>query len=153
MKKEIIEKALILAQKAASENGVLIYDVEFVKEAGANYLRIFLDKEEGDITIDDCENVSRLLDTMLDEEDFIKESYYLEVSSIGLDRPLKKEKDFYHFMGSIIEVKLYKPINNKKHLVGKLISFDKNSFEIDVENEIIKINVKEASLIRPYIEF
>ena len=96
-----------LLQPLVDAHGFELVDVEYVKEAGNWYLRAYIDKENG-ITVDDCEEVSRALSDLLDEEDFISENYILEVSSPGLDRPLKKEKDFARSIGKDVEVKLFK---------------------------------------------
>ncbi|MGI6778166.1 MAG: ribosome maturation factor RimP [Acetivibrionales bacterium] len=97
-----------------------LVDVEFIKEGANWYLRVYIDKQDG-ITIDDCEIVSKELSKKLDEIDPIKQSYFLEVSSPGLDRPLKKESDFEKFKGETVEVKLYKPLEGKKLFDGKLV--------------------------------
>ncbi|HBE84253.1 MAG TPA: ribosome maturation factor RimP, partial [Lachnoclostridium sp.] len=105
------------------ENNFELVDVEYVKEAGNWYLRAYIDKEGG-ITVDDCETISRRLGDWLDEKDFIADSYILEVSSPGLGRPLKKDKDFNRSIGEDVDIKLYKPLNKQKDFTGTLISFD-----------------------------
>mgnify|MGYP000890384265 CR=1 FL=1 len=100
------------------EHGFELVDVEYVKEAGTWYLRAYIDKEGG-IAVDDCEVISRQLGDWLDKEDFISESYILEVSSPGLGRPLKKEKDYVRSMGKEVEVRLYKAIDRQKEFTGK----------------------------------
>ena len=129
-----------------------LVDVEYVKEGGIWYLRVFIDAEEG-VDIAQCEAVSRALDPVLDKADPIKEQYYLEVSSVGLDRHLKKEKDFHYFMGCDIEVKLYRPVDGRKEFVGTLVDFADGSFTIETQNERITFTQKEAALVRPYVEF
>lgn len=94
-----------------------LVDVEYVKEAGSWYLRAYIDKEGG-ITVDDCEVISRAFSDKLDEEDFIEDSYILEVSSPGLGRPLKKEKDFVRSMGKELEIRTYRPIDRQKEFYG-----------------------------------
>ena len=101
------------------ENGFELVDVEYVKEAGTWYLRAYIDKPGG-FTVDDCEMVSRKLGDWLDKEDFIDESYILEVSSPGLGRPLKKEKDFKRSLGEQVEIRLYKAVDRQKEFVGAL---------------------------------
>lgn len=93
-----------------------LVDVEYVKEAGSWYLRAYIDKEGG-ITVDDCEVISRAFSDKLDEEDFIEDSYILEVSSPGLGRPLKKEKDFVRSMGKELEIRTYRPIDRQKRVL------------------------------------
>ena len=105
------------------ENGFELVDVEYVKEAGAWYLRAYIDKPGG-FTVDDCEMVSRRLGDWLDQEDFIDESYILEVSSPGLGRPLKKEKDFKRSMGEQVEVRLYRALDGQKDFTGILSGYD-----------------------------
>lgn len=102
-----------------------LVDVEFVKEGGTWYLRAYIDKEGG-ITVDDCELVSRRMSDLLDEKDYIEESYIFEVSSPGLGRPLKKEKDFQRSLGKEVEIHLYKPLNKQKEYRGILHAYDKD---------------------------
>ncbi|MCT4544181.1 MAG: ribosome maturation factor RimP [Vallitalea sp.] len=115
------------------KNEFELVDVEYVKEASNWYLRIFIDKEGG-ITIDDCEIVSRAFDSDFEDKDPIKEPYILEVSSPGLDRPLKKDKDFARNIGKKVEVKLYKAIDKQKEFVGILKGFDDDSITLELEN-------------------
>ena len=129
-----------------------LVDVEFVKEAGTRYLRLYIDKEGG-ITIDDCELVSRAFGDLLDQEDFIEESYILEVSSPGLGRPLKKEKDFLYFMGEKIEVKLFRPLEGSNNWVGRLTGYQDGRFTIDADGRRLELAVKDARLIRPWVDF
>ena len=129
-----------------------LVDVEYVKEGSNWYLRAYIDKEGG-ISIDDCELVSRALSDLLDQEDFIEEAYILEVSSPGLLRPIKKDKDFQRNVGKEIEVHLFKMMDKKKELIGILTAFDADTLTIQTEEKEIRLNRKEAALIRPYIEF
>jgi ribosome maturation factor RimP len=115
------------------KNEFELVDVEYVKEASNWYLRIFIDKEGG-ITIDDCEIVSRAFDSDFEDKDPIKEPYILEVSSPGLDRPLKKDKDFARNIGKKVEVKLYKAIDKQKEFVGILKGFNDDSITLELEN-------------------
>ncbi len=108
-----------LAEPIAQANGCAIWDVEYVKEAGTWFLRVYLDREEG-VTIDHCEAVSRALDVKLDEVDPIEGSYVLEVSSPGADRILRKPEHFERFLGEQVEVRLYRPVEGAKVLVGAL---------------------------------
>ncbi|MBU5677457.1 ribosome maturation factor RimP [Alkaliphilus sp. MSJ-5] len=114
-----------------------LVDLEYKKEGSNWYLRIYIDKPGG-ITLDDCQKVSEQLSDELDREDPIKENYFLEVSSPGLDRPLKKEADFIRFKGEIVEVKLYEPLNGNKIIEGELVG---------LENNIIKVNVANVGLV------
>ena len=110
-----------------------LVDVEFVKEGSNRYLRAYIDKPGG-ITIDDCEAVSRRLSDLMDEKDFIEEAYILEVSSPGLGRPLKKEKDFARSLGQEVEVRCYRPIEHVKEFGGILKTYDAKTVTIQ-ENE------------------
>ena len=114
--------------------GVEIYDVEFVKEAGEWYLRVYIDKPDG-VNILDCENVSRALSDVLDEEDYIDESYILEVSSPGLGRQLKKDKHFEKSIGEKIVLKTYKAIDKCKEFEGVLVSFDSDKIVMEQDGE------------------
>ena len=120
-----------------NEHNIELVDVEYVKEAGEYYLRIFIDKDGG-VSLNDCEVVTRAINPILDEKDPIKENYFLEVSSPGLDRPLKKEKDFVRYAGRDVEVKLYKPINGLKHFEAELVEL--------VDNKVVKLIVDEEEM-------
>lgn len=133
--------------------GFELVDIEFVKEAGAYYLRAYIDKPGG-INIEDCENVSRRFSDLLDEEDFIEESYILEVSSPGLGRPLKKEKDFVRSIGEDIEIRLFAPLNGRKEYEGTLTEYSDGIITIVTENdEILKIDKADTALVRLALDF
>lgn len=135
------------------ENAFELVDVEYVKEAGNWYLRCYIDKPGG-ITINDCELVSRALSDMLDEEDFIADdSYILEVSSPGLGRPLKKEKDFERSIGAQVEVKTYQAIDRQKEFTGTLAAYDKDSFTIEAEGESMTFRRSDVALVRLALDF
>ena len=136
-----------LLKPIAERLGLEIVDVEFVKEAGNYYLRAYLDKEGG-ITIDDCEAASRALSDELDREDFISESYILEVSSPGLDRPLKKDKDFDRSIGRDVEIRLFKADDGVKEYRGSLKEYDKDTVTVLVNDEEKSFERKNISLIR-----
>ncbi len=153
MKKNIAETVCDIVTPYATQLGVEVYDVEYVKEGADWFLRIYIDKPDG-ISSDDCEAMSRLIDPVLDEHDPISNSYYLEVSSVGLDRPLKIEKDFHRFMGQNIDVRLYKAQDGLKEFCGKLCDYVNGDFTVELDNgKKVTINVKSASLIRPHIDF
>lgn len=152
MKESIASRVEALATPVAESCGVALFDVEFVKEGPDYYLRLFITKEEG-VDLDDCEAVSRAIDPLLDEADFIKEHYYLEVSSVGLDRHLKKEKDFLYFMGEKIEVKLFKAFEGNDLWIGTLTGYEDGKFSIETEKGEMVIAQKEARVVRPYVEF
>ena len=115
------------------ENKFELVDVEYVKEAGTWYLRAYIDKEGG-IAVDDCELISRRLGDWLDEKDYIDESYILEVSSPGLGRPLKKEKDFARSIGKDVDVRLYRQRDGQKEFTGRLSSYDGDTVTLQMED-------------------
>ncbi len=153
-KREIYEaKAEELVLPLVEANNFELVDVEYVKEAGTWYLRIYIDKEGG-ININDCELVSRAFSEILDKEDPIEDAYILEVSSPGLGRPLKKDKDFQRNLGEEVEVRTYKPINKQKEFVGLLDAWDKETVTLQLESgEMMTIARADIALIRQYIEF
>ena len=134
------------------ENGFELEDVEYVKEGSNWYLRAYIDKPGG-ITIDDCELISRALSDLLDQEDFIEDSYILEVSSPGLLRPIKKDKDFERNMGKEVEIRCLKMIEKQKEFVGTLLAYDAESVTIQTSEKEMKFARKEIALIRPAIDF
>ena len=129
-----------------------LVDVEYVKEGGIFYLRAYIDKEGG-ITVNDCEAVAREMNVLLDEKDFIPDSYTFEVSSPGLGRPLKKEKDYVRNMGKEVEIRTYRAINRSKEFYGLLKEYDKDSVTIDAEGEEIQFARADIALIRQAIHF
>lgn len=141
----------LLAPIVAKEN-VEIYDVEFVKEGSDYYLRAYIDKEGG-VNIDDCENVSRALSDALDENDFIEESYILEVSSPGLGRALKKDRHLEKSIGMDVELKLYKPIDKVKEFAGVLESFDEKTVTLDIEGTKKTFTRSDIALLRLALDF
>ena len=135
------------------ENGFELVDVEYVKEGGTWYLRAYIDKPGG-ITIGDCETVSRYLSDRLDEVDMIEDAYVLEVSSPGLDRPLKKEKDYQRALGSGIDVKLYRAVNGQKEFSGILRSYDdKHIILADEEGNETEYERADIALARLSLDF
>lgn len=138
MGKSKIEKITeeLISPILEKENFELV-DIEFKKEGPHRFLRVYIDKPEG-ITLDDCQKVSEELSEKLDEVDPIEDNYFLEVSSPGLDRPLKKDSDFEKFKGENVEVRLFEPINNKKIIEGELIG---------LQNNIVKLNITNVGLV------
>lgn len=128
-----------------------LVDVEFVKERDW-YLRVFLDKAGG-IEIEDCRRVSEALEKKLDELDPIEQSYYLEVSSPGLDRPLKKAQDFLRHTGDMVEVHTFTPLNGQKEFVGELLGLQEGVIKILQDNQEIAIPQEKAALVRLHISF
>ena len=136
----------------AEENGVEIYDVEYLKEGSDWYLRAYIDKPEG-VNIQDCENVSRALSDKLDEVDFIDDAYILEVSSPGLGRTLQKDQHLEKSLGEEVELRLYKPRDKQKEFTGILKSFDADSVIIETEEEEKVFARSEIALIRLAFDF
>ena len=134
------------------KRGFELYDVEYVKEGSDYYLRIFIDKEGG-ITINDCVDVTREMNEILDREDYIKDAFIFEVSSPGLDRPLKKDKDFDRNIGKQVEIKTYKPFDKQKEFTGILKSHDETSVTIEFEDGDFTFLKKDLSMIRLAIDF
>ena len=147
------QKAEALAEPIVSSFGFELVDVEYVKEAGTWYLRLYIDKEGG-ITIDDCEAVSRLFSDKLDEEDFIDDAYIMEVSSPGLGRPLKKEKDFKRSIGKEVEIRTYRPIDKQKEFFGVLTAYDESHVTITLDDQEPRVfDRAEIALIRLAFDF
>jgi len=147
------QKAEALLAPITEANGFELVDVEYVKEGGTWYLRAYIDKEDG-ITINDCETVSRAFSEKLDTEDYIEDPYIMEVSSPGLGRPLKKEKDYIRSMGKELEVRTYRAIDKQKEFYGVLVAYDDNSVTIQLEDESkITFQKNELALIRLAFDF
>ncbi len=127
--KNIVELVSKLAGPIAEKHGCTLWDVEFVKEAGQRFLRVFIDSDEG-VKIDQCEAVSRELEVLLDETDPINEAYILMVSSAGAERTLKRPSDFVKFIGSNVAVKLFVAKEGRKEYVGKLIGYRKATWRL-----------------------
>lgn len=142
---EAVEK---IAEEILANTDYELVDVEYVKERDW-FLRVYIDKEGG-IGLDDCQEVSGLLDEKLEELNIINDRYILEVSSPGLDRALKKEKDFKREMGKLVDITLYKAIDGEKMLIGKLTGYTKDIITIDETREIA---LKDIALVRLHIDF
>lgn len=128
-----------------------LYDVQYVKEGKDYYLRITIDKPDG-ISIEDCEKVNRAIDPILDEADMIKASYFLEVSSPGLERILRKPSHFEKQIGNKINVKLFKAMNQRKEFEGILKSYTENELELEIGTEILKIENKNIAMVKKVAE-
>lgn len=130
-----------------------LVDVEYVKEGGTWYLRAYIDKDGG-ITVNDCEAVAREMNEILDREDFVEDSYVFEVSSPGLGRPLKKEKDYVRSMGKEVEIRIYRAINRKKEFYGILAAYDDVTVTIEQEDgEKLTFEKNDIALIRLAFDF
>ena len=146
-------KVLPLLEPIVEANSLELVDLEFVKEGVNWYLRVYIDKDGG-VNIDDCELVSRALEAKLDEKDPIEQAYILEVSSPGIDRPLKKEADFVKYQGEIIDVKLYKAVNGSKQYQGKLLGLENGALSIEEENgNVVTFEHKDAASVRLAVIF
>lgn len=152
-KEEIEAYAENLFLQITQKHGFELVDVEYVKEAGSWYLRVYIDKEGG-IAVDDCEVVSREADPILDTDDCIEESYILEVSSPGLGRPLKKDKDFARSIGEEVEVRLFRAVEGCKEYTGLLNAYDKTTVTLMLDDEkTLVLERSNIALIRLALDF
>lgn len=153
MKKNIATEIEQLVLPITEANDLELVDVEYVKEGGEFFLRVYIDKEGG-VSLNECELVTIALNPILDEKDPIKDNYYLEVSSPGLDRPLKKDKDFVKYQGRDVEIKLYKSMNGSKVHEGELVGLtEEKNIKVIIDNEEVEFNKKDVALIRLAIKF
>ncbi len=152
-KKDLIKELISICEPIAASLNYELVDVEFIKEFGSYYLRVYIHKEGG-ISLDDCQAMSELLSEKLDVKDPIKMQYYLEVSSPGLDRPLKNDKDLKRNIGREIEINLYAALDNKRQYEGILESFDGDFINIvDEKNNTLNIPRDSVSQIRLALKF
>ena len=143
----ITDKVTELARPIVEEEGCRLWDVEYVREAGSWYLRIYIDKTGG-VDIEDCERISRRLDPVLDEADPIPDSYVFEVGSAGIERELKRPGDFESFLGSEVEVRLYQPVNGQKAYVGTLVGYDNGTTTIEIGGKTLSFNKTQTAQVR-----
>ena len=147
------QRVLPYLEPIIEANALELVDLEFVKEGVNWYLRVYIDKEGG-VSIDDCELVSRALEAKLDEHDPIEQAYILEVSSPGIDRPLKKDADFVKYQGEIIDVKLYKAQNGSKQYQGKLLGLENGVLSIEEEDgTVVTFEQKDTASVRLAVIF
>ena len=132
--------------------GCSLWDVEYIKEGGIQYLRVFIDKDGG-VSINDCENISRTLDPVLDELDIVPVSYTFEVSSPGIERVLKKQSDFEKFYGELVEIKLFKAIEGSKVYVGKLSSYSDGDVTAVINNNPVTFPGANIAQVRTHADF
>lgn len=152
-RKEVLKKLRGICNSIAEDLDYELVDLEYVKENGRYFLRVYIHKDGG-VDLEDCQKMSKNLSEKLDQEDPIRGTYYLEVSSPGLDRPLKSDKDLKRSIESDIEIKLYSPFDGKKDYEGKLIYFDSDSIKIEKDNqEIVEIPRESISMIRLSVKF
>ena len=144
---KITDKVTDLAKPIVEEERFRLWDVEYVREAGSWYLRIYIDKTGG-VDIEDCERISRRLDPVLDEADPIPDSYVFEVGSAGIERELKRPGDFESFLGSEVEVRLYQPVNGQKAYVGTLVGYDNGTTTIEIGGKTLSFNKTQTAQVR-----
>lgn len=147
---KITDKVTELAKPVVEEEGCSLWDVEYVREAGSWFLRIFIDKDGG-VGIDDCERISRRLDPILDEADPIPDSYVFEVGSAGAERELKRPGDFEQFMGSEVEVRLYQPVNGCKVYVGTLSGYDNGRVTVTAGKNEVSFDKSQIALVKLHV--
>lgn len=150
--KKVTEIVAELARPVVEAKGCSLWDVEYVREAGQWYLRVFIDKEGG-VDILDCEAISRVVSDLLDEADPIEGSYMFEVGSAGAERPLKRESDFQQFMGAEVLLKTYKPRDGRKEFAGTLADYDNGAVSITVGSETLRFEKAEIALVRLRCDF
>jgi ribosome maturation factor RimP len=150
--KKVTEIVRELALPVVEENGCTLWDVEYVREAGQWYLRLYIDKEGG-VNILDCEAISRRMSDLLDEADPIDSSYIFEVASAGAERPLKRPGDFEQFMGSPVTLKTYKPRDGRKEFAGDLAGYDDGAVELRVGEQTLRFEKDEIALVRLRCDF
>ena len=144
----IEERVENLLQKKIEELGYKLYDVQYVKEGQNYFLRVYIEKENGSIDLNDCEKVNDGINDLLDTADYIKEQYFLEVSSTGVEKVLRKDKHLAENIGVEVEVNLFKPINKQKEFVGILENFNDDEITLKVQENEIKLNRKDISQIK-----
>ncbi len=149
---KITDAVWALTEPVAASLGLEIWDVEFVKEAGSRFLRVYIDKEGG-VSIQDCEDLSRAMDPVLDEADPIPESYVFEVSSAGAERVLKRPGDFQRFLGHDVAVKLYQPMDGSKQFVGKLTAYEDGNVTIEQNGQSRTFEKSAVAQVRLHITF
>lgn len=146
----IEERVETLVKPTIEDLGYQLYDVQYAKEGKDYFLRIFIEKENGTISLEDCEKVNNEIEEMLDTADYFKEQYFLEVSSTGIEKQIRKTKHLQENICEIIDVKLFKPINNSKEYIGILKKFDDETIYLEADNQIIELERKNISLIKKY---
>lgn len=149
---KITEQVWKYAQPIVETNGCSLWDVEYIREGGEWFLRLYIDKDGG-VNIEDCEVISRAMDPILDEKDPISDSYHFEVCSAGLERALKRPSDFERFMGADVLVKLYVPRDGAKEFTGKLASYADGAVTLENETGTMLFEKSEVALVRLRVEF
>lgn len=149
---KISSRAEQIARPIVEENGCRLWDVEYVREAGSWYLRVYIDKDEG-VSINDCEAISKAIDPVLDQEDFIPDSYIFEVCSAGADRVLKRASDFETFMGHQVDISLYKPLNGAKSYSGLLTGRSASNTSIETDGGAVVFENDTIAQVRLHVDF
>ena len=149
----IEERVEALVCKSIENLGYQLYDVQYAKEGKDYFLRIFIENPNGQISLEDCEKVNNEIEELLDTADYIKEHYFLEVSSTGVEKIIRKEKHLQENIDEYITVNLFKPVNNTKEFVGLLKKFDDEAIYIDIDGEVIELERKNISLIKKYFDW
>lgn len=155
MKKEHLEKVTLMAEKITKEEGLELVDVQFNKEGGVWFLRVYIDKLDGTIDTEDCAKVNSKISTYLDELDPIEQQYFLEVSSPGIERPLKKPEDFSRFKGHLIRANTYSKINGRKVFIGTLEGLEDGMLKLTDEDtgELIELSFEDIANVKLSIKF
>lgn len=143
----IENKVETLIKSKINDLGYELYDIEYTKEGKDYYLRVFIDNPKG-IDLNDCEKVSEGINELLDKADYIKEQYFLEVSSPGIERILRKEEHFKKNIGNLVEIKLFKPVNKEKKVIGNLKKIDEESVTLEKEKEIVQLDRKNITQVK-----
>ena len=141
-----------IAAPIAEQCGCSLWDVEYVREAGSWYLRVYIDKTDG-VSIQDCEMISRLLDPILDEKDFIPNSYTFEVCSAGADRVLKRPSAYPLFYGHSVDIRLYKPVNGAKSFTGILKNYSDSGILLSIHDQEIQFAMEDVAQVRLHVDF
>lgn len=149
---KITEAVANLAKGVVEAEGCSLWDVEYVREAGSYYLRVYIDKPGG-VSINDCEAISRTLDKLLDEADPIPDSYIFEVASAGAERELKRPSDFEAFLGSEVEVRTYRPIDGQKAFVGTLEKYEEGAVTLSSGKKQIRLEKQDVALVKLHVSF
>jgi len=147
---KITDKVSLLVTPVVEQEGCTLWDVEYVREAGTWYLRVYIDKDGG-VSIDDCERISRALDPILDEADPIPDSYVFEVGSAGIERELKRPSDFEKYMGSQIELRLYQPFEGSKVFVGQLSGYADGDVTIVVGERSLTFSKAQTAQVKLHV--
>jgi ribosome maturation factor RimP len=150
-KKDIVSSVRKITEEILKSTDIELFDIEYVKEGPFKYLKVYIDKPGG-ITVDDTADISRVLNKKLDEVDLIKEQYFLEVSSPGVERPFKTEKDYLRNLNKLVEARLYKPIDDKKTVKGILTEKNENNIVIKSGENNFTIELKDLAKINRVIE-